>query len=36
MAKSKLPIVYNPILFVGLASIGLWALILAAVAFLWR
>jgi hypothetical protein len=34
MAKPKLPMIYNPILFVGLASIALWAVILTAVAFI--
>jgi hypothetical protein len=36
MAKPKLPKIYNPILFVGLASIGLWAVILTTIAIVWR
>jgi hypothetical protein len=36
MARPKFPLLFNPILFVGVTSIVLWALILTAIALVWH
>ncbi len=34
-ARRKNPFLLNPVICVGAATIGLWALILSAIAFVW-
>lgn len=34
--RLKFPIIYNPILLIGVMSIALWALILWGIVFVWR